>query len=156
MITFFVPGKAETAGSKKSFVMKIKDRPGTSARDYRAIVTDDNPKGEKWKKIVVYCARQVHTGPPLTGPLQLDVTFTLERPQGHLGTGKNDGKVKESAPEYPTSRPDTTKLLRCLEDGLTGVLWIDDAQIVHQVVSKEYGPKPGARVSVAPFVESLF
>lgn len=155
-IRFFAPGKAEPAGSKKAFVMKIKDRPGTSVKDYRAIVTDDNPEGERWKKIVALYARTVHTGKPLEGPLQLDVTFTLERPQGHFGTGKNAGNVKDSAPECPIVRPDTTKLLRCLEDGLTGILWIDDAQIVRQIITKQYGPKPGALVEVGPFIETLF
>lgn len=176
-IRFFAPGKAEPAGSKKSFTMRseraafLKGATRESIRTMtpdqidlllhpeklcRSIVTDDNPEGEKWKKIVAAYARTVHTGAPLSGPLQLDVTFTLERPQGHFGSGKNAGNVKDSAPEFPIVRPDTTKLLRCLEDGLTGVLWIDDAQIVRQVVSKEYGPKPGALVHIAPYVESLF
>lgn len=155
-IRFFAPGVPQTAGSKKCFVMKIKDRPGTSAKDYRGIITDDNPKGEAWKKIVVAYARSVHTGPPLTGPLQMDVTFTLERPQGHLGTGKNAGNVKDSAPEHHTTRPDATKLLRCLEDALTGIAYEDDGQIVLQIVRKEYGTKPGALVEIGPLVETLF
>lgn len=156
VITFHAAGKPEPAGSKKCFVMKIKDRPGTSARDYRGIITDDNPEGDKWKKIVATQARQVHAGPPLEGPLQMDVTFTLQRPQGHLGTGRNEGTVKDSAPEYPITRPDTTKLLRCLEDALTGIAYVDDGQIVAQHVFKVYGPNPGAEVSIAPYVESLF
>jgi Holliday junction resolvase RusA-like endonuclease len=155
-ITFHAAGKPQTAGSKKAFIIPIPGRPGTSAKDYRAIITDDNPEGEKWKKIVVSYARAVHTGPPLEGPLQLDVIFTLERPKGHFGTGKNDGEVKRSAPEFPTTRPDTTKLLRCLEDGLTGILWTDDSQIVAQHVFKVYGTRQGAQVSVAPYIESLF
>lgn len=154
-IEFFVPGTPETAGSKRTFIMKIKDRPGTSAKDYRAIVTDDNPRGEKWKKKCAAMARVAHQGQPLTGPLQLDVTFILARPIGHFGTGKNAGVLKPGAPQYPTVRPDATKLLRCIEDGLTGVLWADDATIVAQHVFKEYGPTEGARVAVAPFEETL-
>lgn len=155
-IRFFAPGDPQTAGSKKCFVMKIKDRPGTSPKDYRGIITDDNPKGEAWKKIVATSARMVHTGAPLSGPLHMDVTFTLERPQGHFGTGKNAGTIKDSAPEHHITRPDTTKLLRCLEDALTGIAYLDDGQIVLQIIRKEYGPKPGALVEIAPLVDSLF
>lgn len=155
-IRFTALGIPQTAGSKKGFVIKIKDRPGTSARDYRAVITDDNEKGDAWKEIVAASARQVHTGPPLDGPLQMDVTFTLERPQGHFGSGKNAGQVKSSAPEHHTTRPDSTKLLRCLEDALTGIIYADDGQIVAQHVFKVYGSTPGALVEIAPFVESLF
>lgn len=155
MIEFFVPGHAETSGSKKCFVMPIPGRPGTSAKDYRGIITDDNPKGKAWMKTVAAYARTVHTGPPLTGPLQMDVTFTLEHPKGHFGTGKNAGTLKDSAPEHHITRPDTTKLLRCLEDALSEVLYADDGQIVCQHVVKEYGPRPGALVRIAPFVETL-
>lgn len=155
-IRFFVPGKPEPQGSKKAFVMKIEGRPGTCAKDYRAIIVDDNPEGKKWKKTVALMARTVHTGAPLAGPLQLDIVFTVERPQGHFGTGKNAGNVKTSAPEFPEVRPDVLKLSRAVEDSLTGILYQDDAQIVAEHIFKVYGPKPGALVEIAPFVESLF
>lgn len=155
-IRFFAAGKPEPQGSKKAFVMKIEGRPGTSAKDYRAIIVDDNPEGKKWKKIVATTARMVHTGAPITGPLQIDITFTVERPQGHFGTGKNAGNVKGSAPEFPEVRPDVLKLARAVEDSLTGLIYEDDAQIVAEHIFKVYGPKPGALVEVGPFIESLF
>lgn len=176
-IEFFVPGPPETAGSKKSFVKRapwaefLKGATRDSFRMMtpdqldmllkpeklcRAIVTDDNPKGDAWKKKAALVARTVYQGPPLTGPLQLDVTFILARPQGHFGTGKNAGVLKPGAPQYPTTRPDATKLLRCIEDGLTGVIWADDSQIVFQTVAKEYGHTEGAKVAVAPFEDTLF
>ena len=155
MIKFFAAGTPQTAGSKKGFVVKIKDRPGTSAKDYRAVITDDNEKGEKWKEIVAAECRRVHTGPPLDGPLQMDVTFVLERPQGHFGTGKNEGQVKESAPEHHIIRPDASKLLRCLEDALTSVAYHDDGQIVAHHTFKTYGSNQGAHVEIAPLDPTL-
>lgn len=176
-IRFFASGTPQPAGSKKAFVMRtaaaefLKGATPQSIRTMainlldlllkpeklcRAIVTDDNPKGEAWKKIVAASARMVHTGAPLSGPLQMDVTFTIERPQGHFGTGKNAGTIKDSAPEHHITRPDTTKLLRCLEDALTSICYHDDGQIVLQIIRKEYGPKPGALVEIAPLVDTLF
>jgi Holliday junction resolvase RusA-like endonuclease len=155
-IRFFAPGTPETAGSKRAFVIPIAGRAGTSAKDYRAVITDDNPKGEKWKKIVAAAAKAVHPGPPLTGPLQIDVTFHLTRPQGHFGTGRNAGILKASAPEHHITRPDATKLLRCLEDALTGVAYQDDGQIIKQIVGKIYDTREGATVEIGPVSEELF
>jgi Holliday junction resolvase RusA-like endonuclease len=44
---------------------------------------------------------------------------------------------------------DVDKLARSVLDSLTGVLFHDDAQVVHLVVSKDYGDAPGVRVFVA-------
>jgi len=60
----------------------------------------------------------------------------------------NPDMVKMSAPPYPDKKPDCTKLLRALEDSLTGIIWKDDCQIVEQHVSKVYSPNPGAKVFV--------
>ena len=55
-----------------------------------------------------------------------------------------------SAPAWPTVKPDATKLWRSTEDGLTGVLWRDDARIVCQLVRKVYAEdgRTGAAVKV--------
>jgi len=70
------------------------------------------------------------------------------RPRAHYGTGKNEYKLKASAPHWNTKAPDTTKLMRPLEDSLTGVIWKDDSQVVWQIGSKEYSDTPGARVRI--------
>ena len=52
---------------------------------------------------------------------------------------------------YPITKPDATKMLRAVEDAMTGIAWLDDAQIVRQVVTKRYAEcdqKPGANVTV--------
>jgi Holliday junction resolvase RusA-like endonuclease len=86
--------------------------------------------------------------PLLEGPLGLAVVFNITRPKGHFGTGRNAGALKDSAPYWPTVKPDATKLLRGLEDALTGVVWRDDAQVVEQAVTKRYAEREGARVVV--------
>lgn len=150
MITFFAPGKPEPAGSKRAFVLK------GGAHAGRAIITDANAKSKPWQQTVKHAAMLAYQGEPMTGPLQLDVTFTIVRPQGHFGSGKNAYKVKDSAPAFPTSKPDVLKLARGLEDALTGIIYVDDSQIVSEHLFKVYGTRPGAEVSIAPYVESLF
>lgn len=152
MITFTVPGKPEPAGSKRAFAIK---KGGVYTG--RNIVVDANKNSRPWKDAVLAQAiiargdRQ-----PLDGPLQLDVTFTVLRPKGHYGTGKNAHTIKDSAPPYPTTKPDCTKLLRAVEDAMTGTIYHDDAQIVAQHVFKVYGPNQGAEITVAPYEPANF
>jgi Holliday junction resolvase RusA-like endonuclease len=119
--TFTVYGKAEPGGSKKAF-----------------------PETGPWKKQVAEVAATLMAGrDPFAGPLFLTLTVFVERPQSHL----NRSGVKRSAPRYPAKRPDCTKLLRPIEDALTGIVWGDDAQIVEQLVRKRWG-EPRAEITV--------
>ena len=101
-------------------------------------VVDANPKSREWKTHVAQEAGKIADG-MLEGPLFLHAIFFRPRPASHFGTGKNSGVLKPSAPPYPITRPDTTKLLRAIEDAMQGVLYRDDAQIVRQIVSKAWG-----------------
>ncbi len=53
-----------------------------------------------------------------------------------------------SAPFYPTTKPDASKLVRALEDGLNGVLWRDDSQVAEIVAVKYYGEPARAEVRI--------
>lgn len=86
------------------------------------------------------------------GPVQVDVTFFLPRPKGHYGTGRNAGRVRDSAPAEPTTKPDLDKLLRSTMDALTDVgVLRDDAQVVRIKAAKGYSrpeESPGATIRV--------
>jgi crossover junction endodeoxyribonuclease RusA len=137
-IQFFIPGIPAPGGSKRAFVI-----------NGRAHITDDCKRNKPWRESIAVFARQAYQGDPLTGPLSLVVEFVMPRPKGHYGSGRNASVLKPSAPMFPAVKPDCTKLLRALEDALTGILWRDDATIVKQYVCKSYGEQPGASVFVA-------
>lgn len=121
-LSFFVPGICQPAGSKR--IGRHGDRP---------IVLDANPKASDWKQRVALAAaeekRKAGIERLLTGALKLQVWVFRSRPKGHLNA---KGEVRPSAPKYPTGKPDLTKLVRGLEDGLRGVVYTDDALIVEQ------------------------
>lgn len=146
-VVFTVYGKPEPAGSKRAFALR---KAGIATG--KIAVVDDNPKGRSWKQEVAAAATagMYEAGHTLvfTGPLGIGVTFFVSRPKGHFGTGRNADKLKDSAPVYPTTKPDATKLLRAVEDGMSGFVWRDDAQVVEQIVSKRYGDPPCAVVTV--------
>jgi Holliday junction resolvase RusA-like endonuclease len=121
-IEFTVYGKPAQMGSKKAFV-----------RGNRAIITDDNSKQRKqWANAVATAAAEAMDGKPLMdGPVSLLVIFFFARPKSHYGSGKNAKTLKSSAPERHAQSPDLDKLVRCLNDALTGIVFRDDRQVWH-------------------------
>ena len=136
-IEFWVPGKPQTAGSKRGFVT-----------GKRAIVVDANPKTKSWQAMVAGFARDVYSGPLLDGPLSVTFVFFHLRPKNHYRTGKFSGILRDDAKIAPTGIPDVLKLARAAEDALSGVIYRDDAQIVDEHLYDRYGPKPGLAVSI--------
>jgi Holliday junction resolvase RusA-like endonuclease len=124
-----VYGSAKPAGSKKGFRV-----PGTN----HVRITDDNPKSKPWKLQVAQIAGEAMAGRELLeGPLEVSFQFFRPRPKGHIGMKGLNAKGR-SMP-FPAVKPDVLKLARAVEDALTGVVWRDDAQIVRELLAKEYG-----------------
>lgn len=145
-IEFFVPGIARTAGSKSAFKDKIGKVHLTHAGKHSKGWMDS----VKWWALKTYGERTVL----LTCPVTLKLTFFRQRPKGHYRTGRNVGLLKDSAPQYPTSKPDLTKLTRAVEDALTGIVWKDDSQVVRQNTNKVYcGPED--KMGVFILIDSL-
>lgn len=46
----------------------------------------------------------------------------------------------------PEGKPDLDNYVKALADGMNGVVYADDAQIVSQIASKRYGEDPGVAV----------
>ena len=141
VVEFTVKGTPRTAGSKKAVPNRKYVSEAVTPKVRRTFLVDDSgSKGKTWRKAV---ARTAYAALPpefqlLDCPICLEVHFFLARPQGHVGTGRNAGKLRPSAPRFPTSIPDQTKMLRAVEDALTGVIWKDDARIVLGYQGKHY------------------
>lgn len=144
MLTFTVYGVAAPAGSKTSGQRK----------DGSRFVRDSSRRAAPWKDDVKRSAGEAMERRTFTtdgdslvsGPLMLAVRFVVPRPKGHYGARG----LRPSAPAYPTTRPDITKLLRAVEDALTGIVWRDDAQVVEQVARKVYGEPARCEIAVTP------
>ena len=76
-----------------------------------------------------------HIRTPFAGPIALQAGFRLVK-------GKS---VKR---DLPTVAPDVDKLLRAVMDALTGVAYLDDAQVVQVTASKQYGETPGVDIGI--------
>lgn len=142
MIQFTVYGQAKPAGSKKAFV---------NPRTGRAVIVDDS-KNKSWRQEVALAAaagmERADECEPLLGALEVTFVFYRPRPKGHFGTGRNAGVVRESAPAFPTTRPDVLKLARAVEDSLTGIVYADDSQIVDERLVKRWGSPERCEITV--------
>lgn len=141
-VTLIVHGQPAPQGSKRAFMGKRKD--GTPVA---RVIESSHDRVKSWRQAVVdearewqsqAAGRQFGAAPPLAGPLEATMTFVLRRPKGHYGTGRNAAVLKPSAPPYPSGKPDVGKLARATEDALTGIVWLDDAQVVRSLLTKVY------------------
>lgn len=147
-ITFTIFGKPAQMGSKKAFYIKSLKR---------STIVDDNNKSKKaWAASVSQAASQVMGGKRLiTGPVSLTVAFYFSRPKSHYGSGKNAGIVKPSACMHHIQSPDLDKLVRCLGDALTGIIYRDDRQVFALMASRHWTvSQERAVVSVTEIVET--
>ena len=104
-----------------------------------------------WRnQIVSSCIEQkINNGEIIEQPVEIFIDFLFHRPQGHYGTGKNEGNLKPSAPQYPTTRTtgDIDKLCRSTLDGLSipsgGILLRDDSLVVNLKAKKSFATRGG-------------
>lgn len=75
--------------------------------------------------------------PHMPGPVWILATFWIPRPKAHFGTGRNAGRLKQSAPRWcVTNGKDIDKLTRSTLDGLTQAGVIDDDRYVCHLETK--------------------
>jgi Holliday junction resolvase RusA-like endonuclease len=98
-----------------------------------------------WRTAIAFEAAQAMEGRPvMEGPLVVTARFYLPRP-----------RTAPARIVVPATRPDIDKLARALLDGLTGVVFRDDSQVVTLDAGKrfdvEYDRIPGVWVYVRDF-----
>lgn len=139
-ISFTVYGEQRPQGSKTCRVVYRNGKPITTATGRIVTTTmDANKHTKEWRRQVADAAADAMTGKTiLDGPVALHLTVYRVRPKGHFGTGKNAGVVKAGAPAYPTTKPDLLKLARAIEDGMSGIVYRDDSQVVTHSLREFY------------------
>jgi Holliday junction resolvase RusA-like endonuclease len=128
---FTVLGRAQQRGSKQASLIP-KRGGGWVEKNGRPIVVarDDNAKSKDWMQEVKHAAiAELSSIELITGAIELTAEFYFKRPGSHYGSGKNASTLKPSAPMIHAQSPDLAKLLRSLEDALSGVVWRDDKQV---------------------------
>ena len=91
-----------------------------------------------WRSTVGLSARLAGSK-PVSSPVAIEIDFYLPRPK----------TVKRI---YPTVPPDLDKLIRAVLDALTGIVYLDDSQVVEIKATKAYSPNPGADIRLRKMI----
>ncbi len=103
----------------------------------------DTPEAQTFKQKCAVFAAQAMTGrKPFHEPLCAEVTWVTVKPQGY--------RAQENV---PWKRPDLDNLNKALQDGIDGIVMIDDAQIVDLHLRKRFGDCEQVEVRVWPYCE---
>ena len=119
------------------------------------IYTPQNARVKSYKQAVSAAFEEAlgHKEVDLEAPIELRVDFFIKRPSNMCGKIYPD----ESFPHV--KRPDLDNLVKTIMDGLNGIAWSDDSNVVRLVARKFYtkivlGGKSGRkRESVSPFIK---
>lgn len=133
-LTFTVPGIPVAQPRQRHRVIN------QGGRTFSANYTPANSPVNAFRAAVAVCAHKAYDGPPLSGPVTLEISFVFPRPKSGK---KHAGRMPKA------SKPDWDNLGKSVSDALTGILWLDDAQIWRAVVTKEYSsPSEGASATI--------
>lgn len=127
-LEFTVVGVPRPKGSTRSFM---------HYRTARVVTQSDNAGLKDWERLVGLAARRMGLRDVFAGPVELRVVFFLTAPQRRR--------------DWPTVKPDLSKLVRGVEDPLSNLLYRDDAQICRVVAEKRYcvgAEHPGAVITL--------
>jgi crossover junction endodeoxyribonuclease RusA len=134
-VSFDVIGIAQPKGSTRAFLPKGAAFP---------VTTSANPRLKQWEHLVAVQAQAAGADGLFLGPVLLEVTFYLPRPQ--------------SAPRrvvHHLTAPDLDKLVRGTMDALTGILYRDDSQVVQISAWKVFAVRDHAPHAVITVAEAV-
>jgi Holliday junction resolvase RusA-like endonuclease len=133
-IRFIIPGEPRGKG-----------RPRASSRGgFTRLYTD--AKTASYENLCALACKEAMKGQdPIAGPVSVSVTLSFPVPKSASKKKAADmlaGKIRH------TKKPDADNCLKAILDGINGIAFVDDAQVVEICVFKNYGAKTFARVTV--------
>ena len=104
-----------------------------AAKPYAQNYTPTEHPVNVFKTHVKTAASQVYDGPPLEGPLLMNLLFVMPRPQSKM----KKSWAKAGSPREPhIGKPDRDNLMKSFQDALEGLLFLNDSQIYGGAVTK--------------------
>ena len=132
MIEFTIPGKP---------IPKASVRVGKHGGYY-----DKKSKTAAYMQAVALHARRAMAGtPPMVGPVEVVIIVVRTVPVGWSGKKKAAAWRGEV---LPVTKPDVDNYCKAILDGMSGVVYRDDNQVVKLRAEKKFGDKPEAYVRV--------
>lgn len=137
-VEFVVPGKP--IGKGRPRIGKV----GTHARMF-------TPKETvAYEGLIAHAAQIAMAGRDLIPhPVMVELQILLPIPQSKSKKWKAQAVAGQV---FPTTKPDMDNVIKAIYDGLNGVVWRDDVQVVDAIVRKRYAETPCVRVRIVPLM----
>ncbi|MEI2416196.1 RusA family crossover junction endodeoxyribonuclease [Orrella sp. JC864] len=141
-IVFTVPGAPKGKGRAKSTARIV-----TKGGKPLAITRHYTPQETAaYMSLVRLAAAQAMAGrPPYTGPIQMHIQIVCPVPASWSLTRRRRALAGEI---MPTVKPDSDNVEKAVKDGMNGVVYRDDVQVVDDSKSKRYGEVAGVTVTL--------
>lgn len=142
MIRFQIPGQPQGKGRAKIVKIGGFSRMATPA------------KTVAYEGLVAHAAQQAMAGRPLfDGPVSVSMALDCQVPASWSAKKQRRALAGEIR---PTTKPDVDNVVKAVFDGLNGVAWRDDVQVVELSVWKHYSatPRVDVHVSAASVIQS--
>lgn len=108
-------------------------------------------KTRTYETLIKDAARQaMGASEPLETPVSLYLYIRVPIPAS--ATKKRLQAIADGS-EKPTKKPDASNVLKSVEDGMNGVVYKDDSQIVNIHVTKVFSSEPGVDICVKECLE---
>jgi Holliday junction resolvase RusA-like endonuclease len=135
-VTITIRGKA---------IGKGRPRIGKNKTSGHAIAFTPPPTREREKTVASLAADAMGDRPPIAGPVEMVLVAVLSVPKSWP---KRRQAAALAGTERPAKKPDLDNIAKLVWDGLNGVVYGDDSQIVRLTAEKVYGPAPMTVVTV--------
>lgn len=135
MITFTIPGEPVAKGRPRATTV------GGHARMYTPAKT-----AAYEQLVAVYAAAAMKKAPLLEHPVRLHLGIYCKVPGSWSKKRRADALA---GIERPAKKPDIDNIVKALADGMNGIVYVDDSQIVELACSKWYALEPYVSVNVA-------
>lgn len=135
-VEFFVPGAP--VGKGRPRVSTVAGRP--------RLYTPAKTAG--FEALVALAGRTAMAGgPPLDCAVALTLDVCLPIPSSWP---KRKQAAARAGEVFATKKPDLDNILKAIADGLNGIAWVDDVQVVRETTQKRYSDTPGVFVRILP------
>ena len=128
--------------SSDSFTFTVLGKPapqGSKRHVGKGVMVESSKRCKPWRQDVRHTVIELLPGDwhaNMDKAIALSATFVFARPKSHFRT---NGDLKPTAPRHCKGRiGDVSKLVRAVEDAMTGIVYNDDAQIIDLIAHRRF------------------
>lgn len=98
--------------------------------------------------VALFASQAMGARSPLNGPVSADLIISLPVP---ASWSKKRTQAALSGLEHPAKKPDADNVIKGIFDGMNGIVWVDDVQVVALTAIKQYAQVPGVQVRITEY-----